>query len=458
MLKNQIGRLSIPAALLLFVAVPASAQLATNLAGISRSVLFSMPSSLPISGAPEDAAINIELADNFEVRSGQVTVSSAGMFTHTGEEVSTGELSWAAQGLVSAKSGTNPVVNLHINEALDTLTSASSGEGFCDLELILRTPTEVQSGEFLNTSWSLLSFSTPARLFSRYYTNGWVYELDGRDEFGITTGTMTIDATGKVTGNMEGPFSATTSYEGNGQVNLSISSGGGSFVLPLFINASKDVMAGTMRQISEEENVQELILGLKAPSSITLADFAGIWRVCSFQSPRALEFVNQPASKWRDIEGMDEFEASTDCIIAGHDGSFVSNSPETTRGTFKVESGGVVAVTVTSRDTVTESYSFRLNASKNVLAAVRSDSDHNELVILTKAPPQPGRAQDFGLRASTSIARVVLEWASGLSRELQSSTNLVDWEVVAGTLGEHVHTLSATALGGRFYRVVERAW
>lgn len=432
------------------------AQTATNLAGSSRSLLFSVPSSLPFSRGIDGNVVHIENCDNFEVRAAQVTVSPNGTFTHTGGEGATGILNWAGQGLVTAVAGTNTAITFQINDGLDTLVSAGSYfEGFCDLEFILRSPTNVQPGDFLNTSWNLLKIQTPARLEVQGYTNGTISDLEGRDEFGVGTGTMAIDSTGKVIGNMGGPFSATTSYAGAGQVNLAIDTGEDSFVLPFYLNAAKDLMAGVTRMSSSEENSQEFILAVRPPDAASLGDLQGVWWLSTFKTPQSLSVVKNLQGEFQDIAGKNDFETGRERVIAGHDGFFIAGNGERARGSFSVGAAGTVSVTVTSEETTTKSYTFRLNASKNVLAAVRGDTEVNELAILTKAPANPGAKQEFGLSTSVSSQVIVLEWASGTDRELQSSTNLVDWEAVSGTMGQHSYSVPTPASGGRFFRVVD---
>jgi len=458
MLKLQFKTFVFGTALLCSVSLSTQGQVATNLAGNYRSVQFSVPSFIPIWRNPEGVVVNVGSCDYFETSAGQITVATNNSFTFTGEEVVTGNLVYSGQGLLTAQSGTNTLITFQINSGLDVMVSGGANhEGFADLELVLRNPASALPGEFLNTSWNLFMFETPARLVPQMYTNGVVYELKGRDGFSVTRGSMLINVNGIASGSLGGPFTASISYAGDGQVNLAISEGGAPFVLPLYMNAAKDFMVGSMRMLSSEDNFQQLILALRSPGSASLADLQGMWRVISFKTPRAISLVKDPQGDVHDLNGKDDFEASSDCIIAGHDGFFISNTAERARGTFTVDPSGLVQVAVTNTDSVVRTYTFGLNASKNVLAAVWSDSEQDELVLLTKAPAQPGSTQDFALTSTVRTSLVVLEWASGVNRELQSSTNLVDWEPVPGTAGRHSYSAPLASSGSRFYRVVDSA-
>ncbi|HYG33450.1 MAG TPA: hypothetical protein VEC99_01620, partial [Clostridia bacterium] len=404
--------------------------------------------------------IEIHGRERFEAEPGQVSVQADGSYVSTATEVVSGQLSWTGQGLVTASSGPgSAAVCFGINSALDFLAAAApSKEGYNDLTFILRAPADLQASDLHNSTWNMLLFETPAELIPQRDTNGYIYELKGRSNFSLQSGSMVIDGKGAITGTMDGPFTASYSYAGNGQVNVTITPTGSSpFMVPFYINAGKDLMIGLMRVLSSEDNFQQVIILVRAPAIATPQDVQGMWKLASFATPNRLVLSKDSQNLLRDVVGKDDFETGSDSVVIGHDGFFVANGGEPTIGTFSFGAGGSVTATVTNLDGGAMSYAFKLNAAKNTMMAVRSDSSRNEMLVLTKAPVVSQPRQDFGMAAVCRSGDIELFWASGVERELQASTNLVDWVPVPGTQGQHGYKAVISSPGNTFYRVAETA-
>jgi hypothetical protein len=98
---------------------------------------------------------------------------------------------------------------------------------------------------------------------------------------------------------------------------------------------------------------------------------------------------------------------------------------------------------------------FSVNASRGVLVAATSMDWGHELMLLTRAAPAPGPAQNFGLMVSAVPAGVGIEWAAQTNSVLQSSSDLLDWQTVANTTGAHAFEGAATNPAPTFYRVFQ---
>lgn len=435
---------------------PVLAQSLTNFAGPARSVLFSTPAELILQKDPSGVVTDIIGCDRFESKPGQVSVQANGSFT--GSDIpGTGQLSWAGPGLINATVPGN-MASFIVNESADFLASvARNAEGWIDVNLILRSPATFRGDDLTNTTWSLLMLDTPAQLQLLRETNGAIFEIEGRNGFGTETGSMQIDANGNISGIATTPFTATAVYAGNGQIDLTINQGGQApFPLSVYINAGQNLMVGLPRMLSSQDNFQELIFFVRVPAQTTLGDLAGIWRVRSLETPSALFLDKDSQMRLRDVIGKEDFYGGGDSIVVGQDGFFVANGEDPAIGMINLGAGGQVSVTLTNVNGRVMGFGFRLNAAKDAMISAGKDGSLNSLNILTKAPPVPDSRQDFGLIAVPGNGVLDVYWASSSTRELQRSTNTVDWETVAGSAGQHSFKGSMSGTNNVFYRVVQR--
>lgn len=434
-------------------AISVPAQSFTNLAGILNGVNFRIPAQLTTI-ATNGLVIDVPQSSAFGSETFQAPIQNDGTFG--GEDG--GFISIDGQGMITVfPSGQEPI-SMKINSSQDVFIGLANetddGVPQNSLNLGARAPQSV-SGSDLAGNWTLLTMDTPEQLIKMTATNGVLTNLmtwTGNSVFPtgvarIGSGSMTINSDGTLSGFAQDSFTGTYSIGGSGQISVTINSGD-SFTMPAFVNSSKDVMFALHRD--DEANRQELIVMVKAPSSASVADLKGLWRVTTFSAPGSV-FLNRTTNNYiTSISLTGEFKKSQSAYYSASLSGFISGLIESPAiGALAVSSGGVGTITFTNNLGEISSHSGYLNASKNLFVVVENDGDSIGITLVTKAPDWPGN-QNVGLQSFTGNEIV---WAGDTNTILQSADSPGDnWSDISSTLGQNQYNPDPTN-PAEFYRV-----
>ncbi len=440
-------------------ACPATAQTLTDLSGIWRIVGFSVPSQLTLIRTNQcpvpRKVIKKKKKDRFELGNGMLSVNSQGAFSGTFEgHPTSGAFSIAGQGRVVVHPDGEIPLNFSINSSLDFMASVTSetSQDFQDLTLLTKAPASIAPSEVAG-DWHILSMNTPDRL-TLVTTNGFVRDIPERSHFETGSGTLTLNTNGTLSGFMDNAFTGAYSLGANGEVSVTVTNLEEEvFSVTLFINAGKNIMIAG--EPDAESGYQEVLIFTKAPVSATIADLKGHWHIAAFGVPNQLTLSKDGDGDVVDIFEKTRFEFEEGSLMAGHNGFFTSQFEGSSTGNFSLGSPGVVTVTETDEEGQ-ESFSMRVNAARDVIVGVTADSFNQELFILTKSPPSTNSAQNLGFVMFPSQTNLVFNWASDVTRKLQCSTNLLDWDDVPGTLATNAHEVALpSSQTNKYFRVIE---
>jgi hypothetical protein len=426
------------------------------LAGFWHFVTFNTPNRLTLTRDGSGVVTNIPERENFDASSGTLTVDSSGNFTGTSEEGPfTGTSVFSGQGQVTVSPGDGNQLYFRINDANDFMFAVEEHEQSRGLNFAIRAPSSVVNSEVAGT-WNIVFLTTPTSLGLEFKpgTNQ-VMNIQTNGGFQVASGTLTLLANGTFTGNVYGPVSGTFNCVGNGQVDITVTPQGGSTdTLSLFINASKDTIAG-LQVDTNEEDFQEVLIMTRVATSTTVSDLKGHWEIVSYGTPSYLSQIKNGNGLLTSLSG-DDFEAHIQRLNVGNNGFFTAQLDGPATGTATVSSPGSINVTLTNSAGEIQSLTFFLNAGKNILTTVAND-EINELIVLAKSPPvaSPTFPQDLGLISFGATSSLKVYWPGDGSRLLQSSSDLTNWVDVAGTSGQSFTNISTTAITNRYYRLKE---
>ena len=288
---------------------------------------------------------------------------------------------------------------------------------------ILTAPAGAAELADLAGDWTLSELLGPTRLRETFYNPDTDTSRDGDDsldfaaageilvnayypnEFLTETRDFNISPTGVVSGGENGTIVSFSSnrilYAGNGELTT------------VYSNMTGDVLLASGR----DEDQQEQIVGLKRPSSFAVVDVAGAWHVISTISPRNL------SKNFVDGRLVDTFFVAESSLI---DGSIEIN----TGGGFTGLFSGTIAGTASGDITVTTAEGgipFRINASKNLMAATPGDGDEQEYILLVKKPSSLTTSELAGtwrvssFQIPTTLVETYLNPDSGQSRQADNS-------------------------------------
>lgn len=268
--------------------------------------------------------------------------------------------------------------------------------------LIASTAAAVELGE-LAGSWSLNTLETPARLRETFYKpaltdadevttpesvrdgshanetagfNEHVVNVYFPDPFLVETRSFDIAIDGSLSGSQTGDI---TQINGN---RLTVRNDGENFTV--YANATGDIL----KQSSADANVQDLVIALKKPDSLTTAELEGSWNVTSFAAPEdiVVDIAMAPIT-------VQDFVVDINRVVntsfAGDFGIF--------EGTIVLDALGAMTGDVTGTATANESgtvsvdlgdlvLSFAINASKNTMIATTTRNNEVEYIVLVKSP------------------------------------------------------------------------
>lgn len=257
--------------------------------------------------------------------------------------------------------------------------------------------------------WNNVYLSAPGRLTLRLATNahnGNVYvslqNIDERNQFETRAMAVTVDANG----NFSGPVSGSVALAGPGLVRAVANGESPNY---FSFNAAQDVMFAVKRDPGS--SMQDMELLLKAPATLTVGELAGTWKMMSLGIPRALSFQwstnysdpNHVISGVVAVEGRQEFDAGSGTLVASPDGSFtLVFGTDVMAGTVAPGPNGALAITIPMPPpNPAMNLTFYVNASKDVMAAVHTEGNYQEMLVAVKLP------------ASTAVGELKGLWRAG---------------------------------------------
>lgn len=428
----------------------------TDFAGAWKMVSISIPSRLTLDRNDAGRLVGIREWNDFDHATGDLIVSADGSVTGNVPQPFTATASPGDQGeiLMRPTPGAGPALLVfHANASADLLvTCGNFGEGQQDLVVCVRSPATLTTHELAGV-WSLTSLQSPYQLILQTNLVGEAVAVAGLEEFGCHTGTLTVLPDGRLAGVAQGPFAGNVLGFAPGMIRVSIATPEETNFHDLFINAAKDTMVMAHGRFDASNNYRELILLQKVPAPTAPRDLAGFWRMAAFDVPRLSEHKNAQGVVTH-LTGGENFGVLRESLISGHDGYFTARTGIPTHGVITAGPGGQVSAQVeTPEGSLT--LGFRVNASGNVLAGANPMEWGHEFMLMTRAAEDPAPRQNFGLIARRLHEGIAVEWAARTNSALESSTNLVDWQTVPGTLGEHAFLIPVTNSPPAFYRVAQ---
>ncbi len=262
-----------------------------------------------------------------------------------------------------------------------------------------------QSQANFSGNWNFAQFGTPARL-TLMTANTPVFGnnnyLTLRDIFEKTNFTarmvpMTIDGSG----NFSGPGNGVITVAGPGLVQAVPS---GEPPVMFSVNAAQDLAFAA--HVTSDSGQQELMLMLKAPASLTTADMAGVWKMATLGTPRELQLrwttnyldPQHPVDGIFEIEGRSSFGTGNGTLTVAADGSFsLVFGPDTMNGTATPGASGLLTVVIPMPPNPAMTLLFYVNQSKNVMAAVHTEPNYQEIIVAVKLPAAQTDGESQGL-------------------------------------------------------------
>lgn len=260
------------------------------------------------------------------------------------------------------------------------------------LALLLTNPATGVELTDLAGDWTLADLNTPSRLRETFYNTETMTSRTGADssdfakENEILTDAFYPDPLNTDTRSFSISPDGVFSGDENGQV-VSLSSNrlvfsDSSELITLYSAVSGDVLLSSGRNI----DAQWQTICLKRPASYATADAAGKWALISMVNPRDI------SKNFFDGRLVDTF-------FVGENDLFVGELNVAADGTFSGSFDGTITgnasgdITVTTPD---DSIPFKINASKNILAATRGNTDEQEIILLAKKPDSLATAELAG--------------------------------------------------------------
>ncbi len=437
---------------------PLQAQTTADLAGSWHGYSFSTPSYLDLIFNGQGLVTDIPQVLSFDYHPNNITVAADGSFTGN----KSGTITIPNAGVVvTSIPGDNESTTFHVTRSNDFMIAVNnSGGDNQDLIFLLKAPANVTAADVAG-NWNIVTFQTPTNIILNRADSGKpgvVTSISAGNQFSIGTGNLSINgANGNVSGALEEPFTGQVqNYDSvNGQLNLTITpSGSSGFTIPLYINASKDVMIAAQSELATAGNFQEILIFVRAPATIpALGNLKGLWRLTTFDTPSILTEVTDGNGHLTELNNRDAFSAnSTQTLVTGSDGFFTGHFELPAIGSFTLPNAGQIAADFTESDNSTGSGTFFLNAGLNFFMAVQSNSYNQEITFATRGPVSTSNTRNLGLLFFQSK----VYWAADTTRKLQSlgDLNTTSWTDVPSTQGTHLFT-PTTGSGNQFYRVVD---
>jgi len=249
---------------------------------------------------------------------------------------------------------------------------------------ISSSPTQAQSLTALAGHWNGVNFDVPAQLVLDQNAQSQVINIQWRQNFEIANNQLEVAADGSFTGTGDGdPFAGTLAVGAQGVVTASIP---GQPVISFRVNESHDFLATA----DAPENSKELLLLLRSPAALAVAELAGQWNLLQFQTPAELVQVQQqPGGLVTDVQGGNSFGVLAGSMTLDASGTFSGVLGDAFTGTLAVTGTGQVTATIQTQEG-TFPLTLFVNAGKNLLLVVNEEigpeDNMQEVILMSRAP------------------------------------------------------------------------
>ena len=342
----------------------------------------------------------------------------------------------------------------YINTTMDTMVVSSSNSDYQKPHVATRLPTAMNIAALAGV-WHVLVTSVPEDLTEVFVdqttsmrregnaqtthpaTNEKLVDAYFRADPGMKRMSLAIDAGGNISGDATGTVTANADQS----VTLHITGQGDMSFSP---NAACDVMTNVH---IDGDVSPTLVVAVKDPSSLAVADLKGVWRAQALSFPSRLirTYYNKQTQGIRttwvsedraqgneilvDIAFSDRPALTNELInldASGHGIGSVNGSLTSSAGTlvFTPEDGNPVTL--------------RPNASKTFMIAEDGDADYFGLIALVRVADEPAASMNqlVGLKCEmNSSSRAVSSWNEAASFVLSRSEDLIHWTQLPETLG-----------------------
>lgn len=232
----------------------------------------------------------------------------------------------------------------------------------------------------------MVNFSIPGQLTLQKDQNGVVTGIPEATDFKYSTGSLTVQGDGSFTGSVPDQISGTTAPGEQGTVVMYLDGTNGPGSIVFNANATADFMtAGGVFG----GNSQELILGLRAPASISAEELAGLWNMQAFQTPNRLVLSKNLSNQVVQVDGLEQFQTLAGTMTIATNGTFNGNMGGAFTGNVNNVSGGAINITVYDQSS-TNSRTLFINTGKDLMAMVEGEfntnNNYQNLLIFSKAP------------------------------------------------------------------------
>lgn len=252
--------------------------------------------------------------------------------------------------------------------------------------LILCTASEPTPAPAAAGTWRIINFSMPNRLTVQTDANGILTEIVEAGHFGRSTGTITVQPNGSFSGSAPDPVSGTIALGGQGELLFNANGSGGPQMLTFHINLNADFMVTCK---TEAEGFNDLIIGLRSPSSLQASELAGHWNASAFKTPYRLVLEKNSSNQVINIRGLDSFGGFGGTMTINTNGTMSGQIGEAFTGTIDSTANGLVNLTINGGEGPQQLTLF-VNASKDIMALLEAHYDtndnHQEIMIFQKAP------------------------------------------------------------------------
>lgn len=259
---------------LLILQHPPTSLSSSQLAGFWNMFRFQTPAEVSLNPGGGGQLDQLQGGQNFETQQGTVSVSSSGGLSGNFGGAFHGSITSTANGqasvVVTDSTGKSQGHTLQVNAGKDTMLLLQSqpdpSQNKQSLTIFQRAPSTLAVAD-LAGFWNVASFETPSQIAF----NAGSASLNGGDNFSTQSGSMTVTADGKASGDVSGAFTATITVGAHGQINANVSNADGTSQRTVFINAAKDRMISITGPSNQAGNSQHIDIFQRAPAPVAPA-------------------------------------------------------------------------------------------------------------------------------------------------------------------------------------------
>jgi hypothetical protein len=213
-----------------------------------------------------DAGNNFQGGDTFSVTNGTLTLNANGTFSAKLENSVSGTFTVSSNAVVTLNpSSGNEQINLFVNFSKDNMVEVQhlfdNNDNNQEIVVAHRVPASANLAALVG-DWNLVQISTPAQITAD--TSG---NIQNGSNFGVTTGTLTINANGSISGTLGDAFTGTVTVASGGAIHASITSGGQTTPFTFYLNAGKDTMTEVSSALTVNDNHSEIVIAHRVASN-----------------------------------------------------------------------------------------------------------------------------------------------------------------------------------------------